>query len=199
MNAHAYNPMAKALHWLMAAIWITAWFLGAAAVYMRDAWNPHHGLTITHKALASTLLFLIVVRVAWRLTNPVPPLPDSMSPLMRRAAALGHLALYAIALSALPLSGWMWSSVAGKPIMVLGLFQLPPLTAPAKEYYDLAKQVHVTLAWGTGALVLGHIAIALKHHFVDRDGVLRGMLPDRQPRMKASDRDLGQGKATTHV
>ncbi|MBE7197613.1 MAG: cytochrome b [Parafilimonas terrae] len=177
MSAHSYNPTAKALHWLMAAIWITAWFLGVSAVYMREAWNPHHGLTITHKALASTLLFLVVLRVAWRLTHPVPSLPDSMSPVMKRAAGLGHLALYGAALIALPVSGWFWSSVAGKPIMVLGLFQLPPLTAPAKEWYDLAKLAHVTLAWSTGALVLGHVLIALKHHFIDRDGVLRGMLP----------------------
>ncbi|GJD80053.1 cytochrome b561 [Methylobacterium gregans] len=180
MSAQSYTPTAKALHWLMAAIWIAAWFLGAAAVYMREAWNPHHGLTITHKALASTLLFLIVARVAWRLTHPVPVLPGTMSPLMKRAAGLGHLALYAAALLALPLSGWIWSSVAGKPILVLGLFQLPPLTAPAREWYDLAKLAHVTLAWGTGALVLGHVLIALKHHFLDKDGILRGMLPDRR-------------------
>jgi cytochrome b561 len=184
MTAHSYTPVAKALHWLMAAIWIVAWFLGVGAVYMRDAWNPHHGLTITHKALASTLLFLIVLRVAWRLTHPTPALPDSMSPLMKRAAAIGHLALYAVALLALPISGWLWSSVAGKPILVLGLFQLPPLTAPAKEWYDLAKLAHVTLAWSTGALVLGHVLVALKHHFVERDGILRGMLP--APRSGAS-------------
>ncbi len=177
MSEQHYTKTAKVLHWLMAAIWIAAWFLGAAAVYMRDAWNPQHGLTFVHKALASTLLFLIVIRVAWRLTHAGPGLPDSMSPLMRRAAGLGHLALYAVALVGLPLSGWFWSSVAGKPIMVLGLFQLPPLTEPAKAYYDLAKQIHVVLAWGTGALVLGHVLVALKHHFVDRDGVLRGMLP----------------------
>ncbi|MGV7034797.1 cytochrome b [Methylobacterium symbioticum] len=188
MNAQSYTPTAKLLHWLMAAIWIAAWVLGAAAVYMREAWNPHHGLTITHKALASTLLFLIVVRVAWRLTHPAPALPAQMSAPMRRAAALGHLALYAAALLALPLSGWLWSSVAGKPILVLGLVQLPPLTAPAKDWYDLAKLAHVTLAWGTGALVLGHVLVALKHHVVDGDGVLRGMLPEARARLRSQPR-----------
>lgn len=177
MSAHAYTPTAKALHWLMAAIWIAAWILGFCAVYLRDSLNPHHGLTITHKALASTLLFLIVLRVAWRLTHPAPALPDTMSPGMQRLAGFGHLALYAVALLALPVSGWLWSSVAGKPIMVPGLFTLPPLTAPAKEWYDSAKLLHVTLAWAMGAMVLGHVLVALKHHFVDRDGILRGMLP----------------------
>ncbi|GJD92195.1 Cytochrome b561 [Methylobacterium hispanicum] len=181
MSAHSYTPTAKALHWLMAAIWIAAWILGFCAVYLRETLNPHHGLTITHKALASTLLFLIVLRIAWRLTHPAPALPDTISPAMKRVAGLGHLALYALALLALPMSGWLWSSVAGKPILVLGLFTLPPLTAPAKEWYDSAKLLHVTLAWGMGAMVLGHALVALKHHFVDRDGILRGMLPASRP------------------
>lgn len=185
MSAHSYTATAKALHWLMAAIWITAWILGFCAVYLRETLNPHHGLTLTHKALASTLLFLIVLRVAWRLTHPAPALPDTMSPAMKRVAGLGHLALYALALLALPVSGWLWSSVAGKPILVLGLFTLPPLTAPAKEWYDQAKLLHVTLAWGMGAMVLGHVLVALKHHFIDRDGILRGMLPRSRPQAPA--------------
>lgn len=86
-------------------------------------------------------------------------------------------ALFAVALIALPLSGWMWSSVADKPIMMLGLVQLPPLVAPAPEYYGLAKLVHQWLSWTFGLVVLGHAAAALKHHFVDRDGVMASMLP----------------------
>ena len=176
-NQHAYNPFAKFLHWLMAGIWIAAWLIGFAAVHLRDELNGHHQLTFLHKAIASTVLFLTALRIVWRLTHPVPALPATMSPLMQNAAHLGHYALYAVALLALPLSGWIWSSVAGKPIMVLGLFVLPPLTAAAPEYYDTAKLVHQWLAWSFGIVVLGHAGAALKHHFVDKDGVLNSMLP----------------------
>lgn len=178
-----YTGIAKLLHWAMAAIWIAAWCMGMIAVYLREALNPHHGMTAAHKAIGSTLLFLIVLRVAWRLAHPAPGLPDRMTPFMRKAAHLGHIALYAVALIALPISGWIWSSVADKPIMVLWLFQLPPLTAPNPAAYDAAKTLHVLCAWSMGALVAGHILIALKHHLVDRDGVLEGMLPCRASRV----------------
>lgn len=172
-----YDPIAKTLHWGMAAIWITVWCLGILAVYWRDTLNPDHGLTIAHKALAISLVGLIVVRIGWRLTHKPPPLAANMSPLMQRAAHAGHIALYAVALLALPLSGWVWSSVADKPIMLLWLVDVPPLLDPAPAYYDLAKWVHVTIAWAAGLLVAGHALIALKHHFIDRDHTLRSMLP----------------------
>jgi cytochrome b561 len=161
----------------MAAIWIFSWCAGMIAVHLREELNPHHAITAVHKASAATILFLVVVRIAWRLAHPAPPLPTSMSPLIQRVAHAGHLALYAVALVALPVSGWMWSSVADKPIFVLGLFFLPPLVAPHPEFYDLAKWVHTLTAWTTGALVGGHIIVALKHHFIDRDGVMQTMLP----------------------
>jgi cytochrome b561 len=178
IDQHAYNQISKFQHWLMAAIWIGAWLIGFAAVHMRDEWNGHHQLTFLHKAIASTVLFLTALRIVWRLTHPVPALPASMSPAMQRAAHIGHYALYAVALIALPLSGWLWSSVAGKPIMMLGLFVLPPLTAAAPEYYDIARMVHQLLAWSFGVVVLGHAGAALKHHAIDRDGVLKSMLPN---------------------
>lgn len=181
-----FTPVAKLLHWLMAAIWIAVWFIGYAAVTWREQINPEHGLTTAHKALASTLLFLIVLRTAWRLTHPAPELPATMSSLMKKAAHAAHFVLYALALIALPVSGWLWSSVADKPIMVLWTFQLPPLTAPHPELYGLMKDVHVTLAFSMGALVAGHILVALKHAIIHRDGVMSSMLPakfrKRRPR-----------------
>ncbi len=105
-----------------------------------------------------------------------------MSAMMQRAAHFGHLLLYALALTALPISGWVWSSIADKPIMVLGLIQLPPVTTPDPDAYDTAKWVHVTFAWSSVALVLGHIAMALKHHWFDKDHVLTSMLPNSKAR-----------------
>jgi cytochrome b561 len=178
MQTTSYNPLSKFQHWLMAVIWIAAWVIGFLAVHLRDELNGHHQLTFLHKAIASTIFFLTALRIVWRLANPVPALPASMSPAMQKAAHLGHYALYAVALIALPLSGWMWSSVAGKPIMMMGLFVLPPLTDAAPEYYEIAKTMHQLLAWSFGLVVLGHAGVAFKHHFVDRDGVLKSMLPN---------------------
>lgn len=178
-NRH-YTATAKWLHWSMAALWLAAWVLGVLAVYWRDTLNPHHGLTYWHKALASALLFLIVIRLVWRWTHSVPSLPDAMSARMQLLAHWGHRLLYAVALIALPVSGWAWSSVADKPIMVLGLFSLPHILPTWPEAYDVVKWIHICLAWFCGALVGGHILVALKHHWRDRDGVLESMLPRRR-------------------
>jgi len=174
-----YDAVARLLHWSIALLWTGIFAIGILAVYWRDALNPHHGLTIAHKALASAMLALIAFRVVWRLTHRPPPMATTMSLLMQKAAHAGHVALYAIALVSLPLSGWMWSSVADKPIMVLWLVKLPSLVAPAPAYYDVAKWVHVGIAWTAGMLVVGHVLMALKHHFIDRDDTLRSMLPGR--------------------
>lgn len=179
-GALGYTSTAKILHWSMALIWLVSWFIGILATHWRDELNPQHGLTFAHKALASTLLFLIALRVAWRLLHSAPALPATMSPFMQRGALVGHLLLYGIALIALPVSGWYWSSVADKPILVATLFTLPPLVETNKDLYDLAKYIHTWTAWFCGVLVGGHILVALKHHIIDRDDILRGMLVKRR-------------------
>lgn len=175
-----YTPTAMLLHWGSAGIWLVAWCIGFVATHWRDEFNANHSLTFLHKALASTLIFLVVLRLFWRATHPAPALPDSMSTRMKQGAFVGHVLLYGVALIFLPLSGWYWSSVADKPIMLLGLTQLPALVAPDEDQYALAKVIHTYTAWFCGALVFGHVAAALKHHFVDRDEVLAGMLPGRR-------------------
>lgn len=56
----------------LALLWIGAWFIGILATHWRDEFNTQHELTFLHEAMASTLLFLIVVRIAWRITHPAP-------------------------------------------------------------------------------------------------------------------------------
>jgi cytochrome b561 len=183
MTANArsdYTTIAKWIHWGSAAVWIASWLMGFIAVHWREELNPHHGLTAWHKGIATLLLFLIVVRVAWRIGHPAPALPATMSPFIRSAAHVGHVALYVLALAALPLSGWFWSSVADKPVFVMGMFPLPPLTRPWPEMYYAAKQAHAISGWFAGVLVVGHVAASLKHHFLDRDDVLNLMLPRRR-------------------
>lgn len=179
MAHHHYTKTAKVLHWGIATIWLGVWCLGILAVYARDWLNPNHGLTTLHKALAITLVVLVPLRIIWRLTHPAPNLPDSISPLMQKAAKLGHLAIYVAALVALPLSGWFWSSVVDRPILFLGLWQMPMLTAPNPDLSDVAKWLHIGLAWFCGAMIVGHILMALKHKFIDNDGVFESMWPGK--------------------
>jgi cytochrome b561 len=175
----AYTPIAKGFHWLMALIWIGAWLGGMTAAHV---WNPDHQVTVLHKEIASTILVLIVFRLLWRVTHRPPALPASMSSGMQTFAHLGHIALYAIALLALPISGWLMSSFADKPVMLAGLIKLPSLASPDKALAGLTHTFHAYTGWFCGLIVAGHVAFALKHHLVDRDDVLLRMSPARPPK-----------------
>ena len=78
---------------------------------------------------------------------------------------------------AVPLSGYLYSSAAGVPVVYLGLVPLPTLIEANAELKPILKTVHYVLTMTMAAAVVGHVLAALKHQFIDRDGVLRRMLP----------------------
>ena len=177
-----YTKTAQVLHWLMAIIFISAWLIGfySGNFLSYDVDGSFKGDVITlHKNIATTLIFLVVVRIFWRYTHPAPALPDSMSPLMKRMAHVGHLALYFMLL-ALPITGCLWSWSVGYPAPVLYLFKLPNLVAENPNITAVVKPMHIYLSWAAGLLLVGHILAALKHHFIDRDHVLDSMT--KQPK-----------------
>lgn len=81
---------------------------------------------------------------------------------------------------AVPLLGWAYSSAAGFPIVFLGLWQLPDFVAASPDLADALKPLHKLSAYAMAALVLVHVAAALKHQFFDRDGLMLRMLPGRR-------------------
>lgn len=176
-NKMYYTRTAQWLHWIMAIIFISAWFIGfySGNFLSYEADGSFKGDVITfHKNIASTILFLVIIRIFWRYTHPTPALPDTMSPMMKTLAHLGHLALYFVLL-ALPITGCLFSWSAGHPVPVLYLFEIPRLVQDNPDLMDIVKPLHIYLSWAAGLLLVGHIAAALKHHFVDKDNVLRSM------------------------
>ena len=174
-----YTNTAIALHWLVFVLIACGFTL---AVYMVGLPLSPQKLKYFswHKWIGVTVFLLAVVRLAWRLTHTAPALPATMPPWQRRAAAANLVALYALIL-VIPPTGWLYSSATGVPTVYLGLVQLPDLLAKDKELAEQLKLVHVTLNFTMLALVIVHAAAALKHHFVDRDDVLRRMLPFVKP------------------
>ncbi|MDO8890247.1 MAG: cytochrome b [Sulfurimicrobium sp.] len=170
-----YTQTAIALHWLTALLVVAAFPLG---VYMADlALSPLKLKLISyHKWLGVTVFLLILLRLAWRVSHVPPPLPDSM-PLWQRHAANGlHLLLYLL-LFAIPLTGWLMSSAKGFQTVYLGVLPLPDLIGKDKALGDVLRQVHEMLNMTLLVLLLAHVAAALKHHFIERDGILARMLP----------------------
>jgi cytochrome b561 len=175
-----FTPLAKFFHWLMAAIIIVGWFAGFYGAEMLSYSVPHSGkaeMITLHKHITTTVLLLIVLRSAWRLTHRPPHAPDA-SAFQSAAVRAGHFMLYFLMI-AMPISGWANSSSAGYSVHFAGIIPLPALVPTNPAIQPIYDTIHKYLGWFTGALILGHIAIALKHHFVDRDHTLRGMLPRR--------------------
>lgn len=171
-----YTKTAISLHWLIALLILAGFALG---LVMTDI----PGITPTklkyfswHKWLGVTVFALACVRVLWRLTHVPPPPPPGMPAWQAKAADGVHMLLY-ILLFAVPLSGYLYSSAAGVPVVYLKLIPLPVLIEPNPELKPVLKLVHYILTMTMAAAVAGHALAALKHHFIDRDGVLKRMLP----------------------
>lgn len=175
MTPARYTHTAIALHWLTALLIVALFPLG---VYMADlALSPLKLKLISyHKWLGVTVFLLLLLRLAWRVGHQPPPLPDSM-PMWQRHAANGlHLLLYLLLL-AIPLSGWLMSSAKGFQTVYLGVLPLPDLIGKDKALGDLLRQAHEMLNMSLLVLLLVHVGAALKHHFIERDGILARMLP----------------------
>lgn len=171
-----YSGIAIALHWLLALALIGSFMVG---VYMVDLPVSPQRLKLYnwHKWAGICILALSALRLLWRLTHR-PPADVAMPEWQRRSAHAVHILLYLL-FFAVPLAGWAYSSAAGFPVVVFGVLPLPDFVAPSKELAEAIKPLHKILAFTMAALVLAHVAAALKHHFVDGDGLLSRMRPGR--------------------
>lgn len=134
-----------------------------------------------HKWIGVTVFLLAIIRVAWLATHRPPRLPQGSPSLQVMAAHANHFLLYLL-MFLLPLSGWLMSSAKGVPTVYLGVLPIPDLVAKDEQLGENLEEVHELLAYALAILVAIHIAVALKHHFIDRDGLLSRMLPRRGKR-----------------
>jgi cytochrome b561 len=178
-EAADYTRTAVALHWLTALLIVAGFAIGLYAVDLKLS-PTKLKLYAWHKWIGVTVFGLALARLAWRWRHPAPPLPLTM-PRWERGLAHGtHAAIYVLLL-ALPISGWLMSSASGVPVVYLGVLPLPDLVAKDKALADALKLVHYALNKTLLALVVLHVAAALKHHLLERDRVLRRMLAWHRP------------------
>ncbi|PTM38547.1 cytochrome b [Bosea sp. 124] len=171
--ASVYDPVARLLHWSMALLIALAFAIGLIVDLLPKTWE--HGIVETHKVIGLGLLALLGTRMAWRLGHR-PPAPTDRSPLVARASGLGHASLYALML-AVPVIGLVYAVLRGQGLD-LGLFSIPPITAAAARTVSRpVKEIHEWAAYALIGLAALHALVALWHHVVLKDGVLRRMLP----------------------
>lgn len=182
-----YGALAQLLHWVIAAGFV---FQFALAWYMEDLPNTPGKIELynLHKSVGVTLLVLAVVRLGWRLANPVPPLPEGRARWEEVAARASHFALYGL-LFLQPLTGLVFSLYAEFPTIIWGW------TLPDPGHVEGIKNAffaaHFYLSWVVLALVAVHVLAALRHHVLLKDDVLIRMLPLRRRASRASAQRTG--------
>ncbi len=170
-----WGAVSKLLHWAVVALVIAQFVLANLAASL-PLGMAKLGLLTRHKSVGITILALVLLRLLWRSSQPAPSLPAGMPRPQRWLAQGTHLLLYLLLL-AMPLSGWLMSSAKNYPVSWFGLLQLPDLVAPGEATHAAMRGAHETMALLLGCTALLHLLGALKHHFIDRDDVLRRMLP----------------------
>jgi cytochrome b561 len=171
-----YSRIAMLLHWLIGPA-----LLGQIAFgFLLDEIAPRNtparaGVINLHKSSGIVLGLLIVARLVWRLWHRPPPWPGWMPAWQRRAAAIGHRALYA-AMVVMPLSGYVASNFSKHGIRLFGV-ALAPWGPDLPQLYRALNGVHVVTAFVFGALIAGHVLAALKHALLDHHAVFARIWP----------------------
>ncbi|MCW5626539.1 MAG: cytochrome b [Burkholderiales bacterium] len=180
MSIPRYTAVAVLFHWLIAVAIGSNFVLGLVMTDM--AMSPAKLKYYSyHKWAGVTIFLLVLLRILWRLFHRPPELPAHMKTWERALAGVSHLLLYAATL-AVPLTGWLFSSAKGFKTVYFGKWPIPDLLDKNPLLADLLKEAHENLAFLMAALVVLHVAAALKHHFIDRDDILARMVPGLRPR-----------------
>jgi cytochrome b561 len=175
-----YNLPARALHWLVFLL-LAVQYLVVQVMPEGDDGPPvapaAGSLLDWHMSMGALIGLVVIVRIAWRLTYRAPALPAAMPLWQVRLAKLTHLVLYALLLG-LPLAGWAWASARGWTVTLFHVVDLPALVAPG-TWPRAFGRLHALMGNLMIAAAGVHVAAALWHHFVARDGVLFTMWPRR--------------------
>lgn len=177
-----YTKVAIILHWLIALLVIGQIAGGLyAAELPREQAELKAALFNWHKSFGLLVLVLTVARIAWRFIHPVPPLPAGMAAWETLVMKATHFAFYAL-LIAIPMLGWALVSAHPKRSGI-EFFGLPwPFLpfgegAQSREAHEFYAELHEYGAFIMIGLIVLHVAAALKHQFVNRDGLMARMAP----------------------
>lgn len=175
-QVNQYGLVQIALHWLIA---VTIFGLFGLGLWMVDlnyysAW--YRTAPDLHRSIGVLVVSLMMLRLLWRLANPIVQPLNTHKTWERKLAHLTHALMYLLML-VLAISGYMITTAKGQSLQVFDWFSIPAIAFNIEYQEDIAGDLHEIFAWSLIGLAVLHIAGALKHHFVDRDNTLKRMLP----------------------
>jgi len=172
-----YTGVAQAFHWLIVAMLIVQYSVALWLVYVLPK-SAEGALAEWHFSLGSSVLVVMLLRLGWRLTHAPPPPPSDLSRGVQLLSRVTHWTFYAV-LIVLPVMGWFAASAHGSQVRLAGLIPLPMPVPKDDPFGKLMQTVHPAVAITLIAVIALHVAGALYHALVKRDGVLGRMLPGR--------------------
>jgi cytochrome b561 len=167
-----FTVLQRLLHWLMAVCILAMLFIGVGMV--STVMPKYLTLVSIHKPLGIAILVLALIRLVARLSYGAPPLPVDLPGPMKLAAYLSHYAFYVLMIG-MPLIGWGMLSAAAYPVVLFGGLHLPAILPQSDSLHTLLWNAHFYLAFMFFALILLHLAAALFHALIRRDGVFEAM------------------------
>ncbi|WP_121115212.1 cytochrome b [Croceibacterium ferulae] len=172
-SAQGYGIVSRTLHWSMALLLVLQ--LTTAALHLL-AGESAAAKTVwpLHFQIGFTLWWLVLLRGTWALANYRNRPPHEGSPLQARAATAGHLALYAL-MVVVPTLALLRAAGRGSGVRLYGIQWLPEGTPEVPALTAAGNLLHGTFGWVLASLVVGHVAFALWHGLVRRDGTLSRM------------------------
>ena len=182
-QSERYTSVAITLHWVIALAILGMIFGGWYMTDLPDGAPGQYFLYQMHKSVGITILLLSIARIIWRAINPPPALPEDMNGLEKTASHLVHLGFYGLMI-ALPLTGWLYSSISVKldvPTVLYFVLSWPDVPfvegLKTETASGVVNFIHSKLAWVALALLALHVAGAIKHELSAEQGVLKRMIP----------------------
>jgi cytochrome b561 len=174
-SAQKYTKPAIWLHWLIGVAIIAQVGIG---LYMVDIPKETPGRSEWfnfHKSLGLSIALFVLLRIWWRLGHAAPNLAGLMPDWQHKAAKASHWLLY-VCMVAMPASGYIASSFSKFGVKFWGI-KLPSWGWEDKALRESWVEVHEITMYVLVTLIAIHIAAALKHLIVDKDGIFQRMLP----------------------
>jgi cytochrome b561 len=173
-----YTRTAIALHWLIALVILVQIPFGWSLEEIPSGTAARSWYVNLHKSVGMTLGAVIVLRAGWRWFHPPPALPQWMPRWERFGANAIHAGLYACMLI-MPLTGYVASNFSKWGVKYFNTILLPPWGVDDERIYALFNGAHVVTSYIFLALILAHVASAVRHAS-RHDRILQRMWPSRR-------------------
>ena len=171
-SSDRYGAVSRGLHWAVAVLILWQFLgMGLKLIFGR---NEFVGFFVgTHQPVGFVIFWLVVFRALWALASRKRR-PDHGTGMLAKAAAAGHLLLYALMI-AIPTLALLraWGGTRG--FAPLGFEVFAPREVEIAWATSLAGLLHGELGWVLAVLIVGHIAMVAVHERFWRDGTLRKM------------------------